>query len=76
MVEAIIRDQKRVFPVCALLNGEYGLKNIYMGVPVILGKGGIERIIELKLNDDEMKLVNESAKAVKEVMDVLDNLKD
>ncbi|HWA05800.1 MAG TPA: malate dehydrogenase [Ignavibacteria bacterium] len=76
MVEAIIRDQKRVFPVCALLNGEYGLKNIYMGVPVILGKGGIERIIELQLNDDEMKLVNESAKAVKEVMDVLDNLKD
>ncbi|NOS84376.1 MAG: malate dehydrogenase [Ignavibacteria bacterium] len=76
MVEAIIRDQKRVFPVCALLNGEYGLKNIYMGVPVILGKGGIESIIELKLNDDEMKLVNESAKAVKEVMDVLDNLKD
>lgn len=76
LVEVIIRDQKRVFPVCALLNGEYGLKNIYMGVPVILGKGGIERIIELKLNDDEMKLVNESAKAVKEVMDVLDNLKD
>jgi malate dehydrogenase len=76
MVEAIIRDQKRIFPVCALLNGEYGLKNIYMGVPVILGKGGIERIIELKLNDEEMKLVNESAKAVKEVMDVLDNLKD
>lgn len=76
MVEAIIKDQKRVFPVCALLNGEYGLKNIYLGVPVILGKGGIEKIIELKLNDEEMKLVNESAKAVKEVMDVLDNLKD
>jgi malate dehydrogenase len=76
MVEAIIKDQKRVFPVCALLNGEYGLKNIYLGVPVILGKGGIEKIIELKLTDDEMKLVNESAKAVKEVMDVLDNMKD
>lgn len=76
MVEAIIRDQKRVFPVCAMLNGEYGLKNIFLGVPVILGKAGIERIIELKLTDDEMKLVNESAKAVKEVMDVLDNLKD
>lgn len=74
MVEAIIKDQKRVFPVCAWLNGEYGLKDIYMGVPVILGKGGIQRIIELKLTDDEMKLVNESAKAVKEVMDVLDKL--
>lgn len=74
MVEAIVRDQKRVFPVCAWLNGEYGLKNIYLGVPVILGKGGIEKIIELKLNDDEKKLLDDSAKAVKEVMDVLDNL--
>lgn len=76
MVEAIIKDQKRVFPVCALLNGEYGIRNIYLGVPVILGKNGIERIIELKLNDDEMRLVNESAKSVKEVMNVLDNMKD
>lgn len=74
MVEAIVRDQKRVFPVCAWLNGEYGLKNIYMGVPVVLGKGGIEKIIELKLNADEMNLVNDSAKAVKEVMDVLDKM--
>ena len=74
MVEAIVRDQKRVFPVCALLNGEYGLKNIYMGVPVVLGKNGIEKIIELKLKADEMNLVNSSAAAVKEVMDVLDNM--
>mgnify|MGYP001627175621 CR=1 FL=1 len=74
MVEAIVRDQKRIFPVCAMLNGEYGLKNIYMGVPVKLGKKGIEQIIELKLNADEMKLVNESAAAVKEVMDVLDKM--
>jgi malate dehydrogenase len=76
MVEAIIKDQKRVFPVCAWLDGEYGLKNIYLGVPVILGKGGIEKIIELQLNDEEKQLLNDSAKAVKEVMDVLDNLKD
>lgn len=74
MVEAIIKDQKRLFPVCAWLEGEYGLNNIYLGVPVILGKTGIERIIELKLNDEEMKLVQESAKAVKEVMDVFDNI--
>ncbi len=74
MVEAILRNQKRVFPVCAWLEGQYGLKDIYLGVPVILGKGGIEKIIELKLNEAEMKLVNESAKAVKEVMSVLDNL--
>jgi malate dehydrogenase len=74
MVEAIVRDQKRIFPVCAWLQGEYGLNNIYMGVPVVLGKNGIEKIIELKLNEEEMALVNESAKAVKEVMDVLDRL--
>ncbi|HEY6163263.1 MAG TPA: malate dehydrogenase [Bacteroidia bacterium] len=75
MVEAIVRDQKRIFPVCALLNGEYGMKNIYLGVPVKLGKNGIEEIIELKLNADEKKLLDASAKAVKEVMDVLDNMK-
>jgi malate dehydrogenase len=75
MVEAIVRDQRRIFPVCALLNGEYGMKNIYLGVPVILGKNGIESIIELKLNDAEMKLLKESADAVKQVMEVLDNMK-
>lgn len=75
MAEAIVRDQKRIYPVCALLNGEYGLKNIYLGVPVVLGKNGIEKIIELKLNADEMELLNASAGAVKEVMDVLDNMK-
>ena len=74
MVEAIVRDQKRIFPVCAWLQGEYGLKDIYLGVPVKLGKDGIEQIIELKLNDEEKKLVAESAKAVKEVMNVLDNM--
>jgi malate dehydrogenase len=74
MVEAIVRDQKRIFPVCAWLQGEYGLKDVYLGVPAKLGKNGIEEIIELKLNADEMKLVNDSAKAVKEVMDVLDGM--
>lgn len=75
MVEAIVKNQKRVLPVCAWLQGEYGLKNIYLGVPVVLGKNGIEKIIELKLNDEEKKLVASSAAAVKEVMDVLDNMK-
>jgi malate dehydrogenase len=74
MVEAIVRDQKRVFPVCAWLQGEYGIKDVYLGVPVILGRKGIERIIELKLNKDEQELCNASAKAVKEVMDVLDKM--
>lgn len=75
MVEAIIKDEKRIFPCCALLNGEYGLKNIYLGVPVKLGKNGIEEIITLQLNAEESKLLTDSAAAVKEVMDVLDGMK-
>ena len=75
MVEAIILDQKRIFPVCAYLDGEYGLKDIYLGVPVKLGKNGVEKIIELDLNEDEKALLNESAAAVKEVMNVLDDMK-
>jgi malate dehydrogenase len=74
MVEAIIRDQKRIFPVCAWLQGEYGMKDIYLGVPVVLGKNGIERIIELDLNAEEKALLEESAVAVKGVMEVLDNM--
>ena len=74
MVEAIVRDQKRVFPCCVWLQGEYGLKDIYMGAPVVLGRKGVERIIELKLNKEEQELCNASAKAVKEVMDVLDKM--
>ena len=74
MVEAVIKDSKRIFPCCALLTGQYGLKDIYLGVPVKLGKKGIEEIIELKLNKDEMALLQSSAKSVKEVMNVLDNM--
>lgn len=74
MVEAIVRDQKRVFPVCAWLQGEYDLRDIYLGVPVVLGKGGIEKIIELDLNESERALLNESATAVKDVMSVLDGM--
>ncbi|MDB4075983.1 malate dehydrogenase, partial [Crocinitomicaceae bacterium] len=74
MVEAIVRDQKRVFPVCTWLDGEYGMKDIFLGVPVVLGKDGIERIIELDLNEEEMAMLKESAEAVKNVMSVLDNM--
>ncbi len=74
MVEAIVRDQRRVFPVCALVNGQYGLDNLYIGVPVILGKNGIEKIIELDLNDEEKALLNASAEHVREVMGVLDEM--
>jgi malate dehydrogenase len=75
MVEAIVRDQKRIFPVCAWLNGEYGLKDVYMGVPVKLGRNGIEKIITLDLNDRELEGVHTSAAAVREVMEVLDAMK-
>ena len=74
MVESIVRDQRRVFPVCVKLEGEYGIKDCYLGVPVVLGKNGIERIIELDLNNDEKALLESSRKAVREVMDVLDKL--
>ncbi len=74
MVEAIVRDQKRIFPVCTLLNGEYGMEGIYLGVPVILGKNGIEKVIEVKLNDAETELLKGSATAVKSVMNVLDEM--
>lgn len=74
MVEAIVKDEKRIFPCCALLNGEYGMKNIYLGVPVKLGKKGIEQIIELKLNAEEIDSLKKSSVAVKEVMEVLDKM--
>jgi malate dehydrogenase len=74
MVEAVIKDQKRIFPCCAWLQGQYGLKDVYLGVPVKLGRNGIEQIIELQLNPEEKKLLLDSAKAVKEVMNVLDNM--
>ena len=74
MVEAIVKDQRRVFPVCVQLDGEYGIDNCYLGAPVILGKNGIEKIIELDLNDEEKSFLTISEGHVKEVMQVLDNM--
>jgi len=71
MVEAIIKDQKRVFPVCIKLEGEYGIDDCYLGVPVVLGKNGVEKVLELKLNDEEKALLETSRHHVLEVMDVL-----
>lgn len=75
MVESIVKDQNRVFPVCTYLTGEYGIKDIYLGVPVKLGKNGIEEIIEIDLNEEENTLLQDSAKSVKVVMSVLDDMK-
>lgn len=74
MVEAIVRDQKRVFPVCIRLEGEYGIDGCYLGVPVVLGKNGVEKIIELQLTEDEMAALRTSRDHVIEVMNVLDKL--
>jgi len=71
MAEAILQDEKRIIPSCVYLDGEYGLKDICFGVPVILGANGVEKIIELKLNDEEKALVQKSAAAVSKTIDEL-----
>jgi malate dehydrogenase len=71
MVEAIVKDQHRIFPVCIQLQGEYGIDDCYLGVPVVLGKNGIERIVELQLNNEEMAMMKSSEGHVREVMNVL-----
>ncbi|MBW8351455.1 malate dehydrogenase [Bacillus sp. IITD106] len=71
MVEAIVKDQRRVLPSIAYLEGEYGFDGIYLGVPTILGKDGIEKIIELDLTEDEKAALEKSANSVREVMKVL-----
>jgi malate dehydrogenase len=71
MVDAVMLDQKRVLPCTALLQGEYGIDDLYMGVPVKLGAGGVEEIVELDLTDDERSALAESAAAVREVVAVL-----
>ena len=75
MVEAIVMNQKRVFPCCVKLDGEYGLNDMFVGVPVKLGKNGVEKIIEVGLNDAEKQLLHDSANAVKGVMGILDGMK-
>jgi malate dehydrogenase len=74
MVEAVLKDKKRLIPVSAYLTGQYGLSDIYFGVPVILGAGGIEKIIELPLNEEEMALLKKSADAVRSTIETLKTL--
>jgi len=70
-VESILKDKKRVLPAATLLNGEYGYKGLFIGVPVVLGKNGVEKVIEMQLNDDEKGLLDKSAKAVQELVTAL-----
>jgi malate dehydrogenase len=68
MAESYLFDKRRVLPVAANLNGEYGIKDIYIGVPAIIGKNGVEKIIEIKLNSGELKMFNDSVAAVKKLI--------
>jgi|SRR5690606_5657218 len=74
LVEAIIRNEKKVFPCCVYLDGEYGQKDICMGVPVVIGKNGWEKIIDYKLNAEEQEKFNASAEAVRKMNSVLETL--
>lgn len=74
MAEAIIKDEKRVIPVCAYLDGEYGVKNFYVGVPAVLGGGGVEKVIELELNSEEQAMFDNSINAVKKLIEDMKRL--
>ena len=71
MAEAVLLDKKRILPCCAYLDGEYGIKGLYVGVPVKLGAGGVEEIIEIKLTEEERAALNRSAESVRELIDVM-----
>ncbi len=74
MAEAVLRDQKRVLPVCALLRGEFGVDNYYVGVPCVLGAGGVERIVEFELDAEEQAMFDNSVNAVKKLIDELPSI--
>ncbi|HWA72442.1 MAG TPA: malate dehydrogenase [Polyangiaceae bacterium] len=71
MAEAYLLDQKRVLPCAAYLEGEYGYKDLYMGVPVVIGAGGVEKIIEVDLNTEEQAMLKKSAESVQKVVDIV-----
>lgn len=74
LVESIVRDEKKLFTCCVALEGEYGLSDICLGVPVVIGKNGWEKIVEFGLNEEEQALFNKSAEAVRTMNDVLKTL--
>lgn len=71
MTEAILKDQRRVLPTIAYLEGEYGYHDLYLGVPTIIGGNGVEEVIELDLTDEEKSALDKSVESVKNVMKIL-----
>src|SRR6185369_4868873 len=69
MAEAFLRDEKRLLPAAAYLDGEYGYKDLYMGVPVVIGGGGVEKIVSIELSGDEKAMLDKSANAVRELIE-------
>ena len=70
MAESYLRDKKRVLPCAALLTGQYGVNDLYVGVPVVIGAGGIERIVEISLNDEEKAAFDQSCASVRTLVDI------
>jgi len=75
MAEAYLRDKKRVLPCAAWLDGQYGVKELYVGVPVVIGAGGVERVVEISLNREERAAFDKSVAAVRELIDVVKNMR-
>jgi malate dehydrogenase len=74
LVESIVRDEKKLYPCCVSLESEYGQNDICIGVPVVIGRNGWEKIVDYKLNEEEQALFNKSADAVRSMNAALDNL--
>ena len=74
MADAFLKDKKRLLPCAAFVDGAYGLEGLYVGVPVIIGAGGVERIVEIQLNDNEQRMFDNSVNAVKALNEVVERV--
>lgn len=76
MVDSIAHDRKTIMPVCTLLKGQYGMKNIFIGVPVVIGKNGVEKVIEIDLNEMEKQMFEKSADDVRAIMEMVNKVQE
>ena len=75
MAESILKDQKKLLPTCVFADGEYGIKNQFLGLPAVLSSKGVEKIVEVSMSEDEKKELAVSASHVKDLCNLIDNLK-